>query len=626
MKQMKIAIDDLQKFVDKLPVSEDSVSCQASSKQRALYILLTQLSWLTLREISKDHAERIRPQLDPKVWESCDVQSIAPLAKQLSVLGPSLPQIWEELYSRLNDPSDTKKLGKYYTPKEIVTYILDGIGYGVEAVQNQAILFDPACGCGAFLREAVHRIIEAAPPQQAWSLMCRTLYGVDIDPIAVQLSKISLALLCALADVPITTEPLRIYCADALSLGTKNAGFLEKPVNDPHIPLADYVVGNPPYGKVPSSDPRVSLFRSTIYGHANIYGMFLQYAVESLRPRGYLGFIVPKSFSSGLYFKKLRAFLNRELEFHELTTFTSRKKIFNNVLQETVILIAQRKPCYTQGMVKLREFRTHKELERRSSAISVPQHKICLGKEYQHIFCITANKAALDILDKVRQRSRPLISHGLQASTGKLVWNRVKPYLRHSEDEKSLPLYWAHNVRPFRFLPDYSYNSRTRFVEFNENTRSFVNTPEELVLVKRVTAKEQPRRLEAAYVPATFRANTLGFFLENHLNYIARKQGTYDMKILCALLNSTLFDFIFRIFSGNTQVSATELNHMPILDEPSEHLRDLSHRILEVPDEKISELKLEIDLTVYRLYGLSQREIGEIQAFYERSFGDSNCA
>jgi adenine-specific DNA-methyltransferase len=85
------------------------------------------------------------------------------------------------------------------------------------------------------------------------------------------------------------------------------------------------------------------------------------------------------------------------------------------------------------------------------------------------------------------------------------------------------------------------------------------------VLTKRFSSKEQLRRVMAAvYDPTRINARLVGF--ENHLNYF-HKQGRglpADLaKGLGLYLNSTIVDQYFRLFSGHTQVNATDLRKMP---------------------------------------------------------------
>jgi type I restriction-modification system DNA methylase subunit len=93
--------------------------------------------------------------------------------------------------------------------------------------------------------------------------------------------------------------PLRINCRDALASDTVTAGTLFEDLGEQRESAA-YVVGNHPYGKVHSSDIRIAAYKHTVHGHANSYGLFLALAVSKLKEGGRLGFVVPRSFASGL--------------------------------------------------------------------------------------------------------------------------------------------------------------------------------------------------------------------------------------------------------------------------------------------------------------------------------------
>jgi adenine-specific DNA-methyltransferase len=87
---------------------------------------------------------------------------------------------------------------------------------------------------------------------------------------------------------------------------------------------------------------------------------------------------------------------------------------------------------------------------------------------------------------------------------------------------------------------------------------------EPYVLVRRFSAKEEPRRVVAAvYDPARLECESVGF--ENHLNYFHQDGRGVGMRLtrgLAAFLNSTIVDQYFRQFSGHTQVNATDLRNM----------------------------------------------------------------
>ena len=87
------------------------------------------------------------------------------------------------------------------------------------------------------------------------------------------------------------------------------------------------------------------------------------------------------------------------------------------------------------------------------------------------------------------------------------------------------------------------------------------------IILRRFSAKEEPRRITAAVLPdGAFGTDLIA--LENHWNYVYRPGGalSYEEAMgMAAFLNSTLVDRYFRITNGNTQVNATELRKLPLL-------------------------------------------------------------
>ena len=92
--------------------------------------------------------------------------------------------------------------------------------------------------------------------------------------------------------------------------------------------------------------------------------------------------------------------------------------------------------------------------------------------------------------------------------------------------------------------------------------------------------------MAAVYDPARIDARFVGF--ENHLNYFHKRGRGLPADLakgLALYLNSTLADQYFRLFSGHTQVNATDLRKMPY--PTYEQLLRLSAYVEEtMPDQK----------------------------------------
>ena len=90
------------------------------------------------------------------------------------------------------------------------------------------------------------------------------------------------------------------------------------------------------------------------------------------------------------------------------------------------------------------------------------------------------------------------------------------------------------------------------------------------VIVRRFSAKEERRRVVAYLItPEDTKSELVGF--ENHWNVLHIKKSGLPLDVakgLAVFLNSTALDNYFRVFSGHTQVNATDLRNMkyPSLD------------------------------------------------------------
>ena len=75
--------------------------------------------------------------------------------------------------------------------------------------------------------------------------------------------------------------------------------------------VAGIVISNPPYKKIGKNDIESTIMENVIYGQPNMYFLFMAMAERLLKDDGELIFIVPRSWTSGTYFKKFReVFLN----------------------------------------------------------------------------------------------------------------------------------------------------------------------------------------------------------------------------------------------------------------------------------------------------------------------------
>jgi len=282
-----------------------------------------------------------------------------------------------------------------------------------------------------------------------------------------------------------------------------------------------------------------------------------------LEPRGELVVITPRSFCNGPYFRRFRIALLNMIALRRIHVFESRKKAFGNdgVLQENVIFHAIRGACrpkhITISSSEGSDF--HKVNVRR-----VPYEHVVLPRDRDAFIHLVLNDDDEDVINQIHRFETPLCELGLEVSTGRIVDFRATKYLRQQHENGTVPLiYPCHFKDGFVYWPSES-DKKPNAIKLSEQTRDLMVTAGHYVLTKRFSTKEERRRVVAAiYDPKRIQSPLVGF--ENHLNYFHIEGKGMSSKLakgLAMYLNSSLFDRYFRLFSGHTQVNATDLRKM----------------------------------------------------------------
>ena len=102
----------------------------------------------------------------------------------------------------------------------------------------------------------------------------------------------------------------------------------------------DMIIGNPPYMKVSPLSGEAKAIRRVCNSLPNIYSIFVVKSLSELSTKGELVYIIPRSWTSGTYFKNFRNFLHKYSTIKHIHLFETRHSNFllDSVLQETMIL------------------------------------------------------------------------------------------------------------------------------------------------------------------------------------------------------------------------------------------------------------------------------------------------
>jgi type I restriction-modification system DNA methylase subunit len=338
---------------------------------------------------------------------------------EFSVLSPEiLGNVYEQFLGKVirltkghqakveEKPEVKKAGGVYYTPQFIVDYIVKNTIGGLckgktpNKVSKLKIL-DPACGSGSFLLGAYtyllkwHRDYYTEQKDKKrlkdkiyqgkggeWFLtikekkriLLNNIHGVDIDPQAVEVTKLSLLLKVLEGENKDALEAQQklfreralpdlgnnIKCGNSL-IGTEiynemdlktedtqrinpfnwNTEFKEIMANGGF----DAVIGNPPYIRIQAMKEWAPLevefykktYLSATKGNYDIYVVFVEKGLNLLNPEGLLGFILPHKFFNAKYGEPLRSLIAEGKNLHKIVHFGdqqifARAKTYTNLL------------------------------------------------------------------------------------------------------------------------------------------------------------------------------------------------------------------------------------------------------------------------------------------------------
>ncbi len=321
-----------------------------------------------------------------------------------------------------------------------------------------------------------------------------------------------------------------------------------------------HAILNPPYKKISSDSVHRALLRDVEIETVNLYTAFVALSLSLLQPGGTLVAIIPRSFCNGPYYRSFRQYILRHSAIRRLHLFTSRTEAFkaDKVLQENIILVLERDAEQNALYVSISK---NGEMDEYREA-QYPFEEIVRPGDPEMFIQIPDNQGEQCSLSGA---GHSLKSLGIEVSTGPVVDFRLKEHLRAMPLPTDAPLLYPGHFHGKTEWPRADFKKPNAVARCPE-TMKWLYPNGHYVIVRRLSSKEEKRRVVAYHVqPEDFPGRPyLGF--ENHLNVFHRRKQGLSPELahgLALYLNSGFVDALFRRFNGHTQVNATDLRSLP---------------------------------------------------------------
>jgi len=589
-------------------------------------------------------------------------------------------------------PEVRKAGGVYYTPQYIVEYIVENtIGKLIEGKSPAEIsklkIVDPACGSGSFLIGAYQHLLtyhkdyysQNGKPSKGKKdslltpegnlttaekkrILTNNIYGVDIDVNAVEVTKLSLLLKCmeGETEASIATQMKLFhervlptldnnikdgnslidtdYYSSELDFGEEKKikpfnwqrAFPEIFKNDGF----DAVIGNPPWGAEFNQNEveyLIKKYPQIPQKTKDSYFAFVFRALNFLKPNRYLGFIIPNTWLLINTAQSFREFILK-YKIDELIDYGDG--LFKDATVESATIILQNEED-KNGICKVKRIKKSEVIinnnVKKSIWLNDKFKRIIIEKDEQtdklqkHIW--NNNAEAFEENCEIIWGIKPYqIGYGVPIQTKQMIEKRIY----HSNiqiNDSWKPLLVGSNINRYSII-----YKNVQFIKYGKNLMYPSN--EEKILHPKILLRQTSDKIQAAYDTKKFYCQNSVFIITSH---------KFELKYLLGLLNSRLFNFLYRLENPQkgkvfAEIKPSVIKSLPIKNiTPNNSIEkslvndiiknvDLLLKLNEEKQEtklqtRIDQLQTRIDYAeeqinkaVYKLYDLTEDEIKIVEA------------
>ncbi len=461
---------------------------------------------------------------------------------------------------------ERKKYGQFFTSKETARFMAEL--YTIPENLSKVHILDSGAGSGILSCALLERL------EQMDSIQMIELTCYENDDNILGLLKENLYICQANSK-----KDIQIHIITDNYITSQYLDFNHMLGGNPDPKKYDFVIGNPPYMKIPKDAPEATAMPDVCYGAPNLYFIFAAMGLFNLDVDGEMVYIIPRSWTSGAYFKRFRQYFLTEGKLEHIHLFVSRNKVFDkeDVLQETII-IKVKKTNQTPKDVTITSSQSNSDFVNLTS-LTVPYSLVVSGEDY-YVYLVTDEKE-VSVLERLHRFDKTLPDIGVKMKTGLTVDFRNREILRDDAEEGAIPLFYSQHIKqgevqfPIQREHEYVVTDQRGLMQDNRN----------YLFVKRFTAKEEKRRLQCGVYLSKKYPQYKKISTQNKINFVdglITEMSECLVYGLYVIFNSTLYDEYYRILNGSTQVNSTEINAMPVPD--LESIQEMGRTLMKSKD------------------------------------------
>jgi len=394
----------------------------------------------------------------------------------------------------------------------------------------------------------------------------------------------------------------------------------------------DIVIGNPPYGLFnKKQNQKIALqmqkegvrvikrdFPKAACGGINACRIFYELALNSSSKNGYQSMIIPFGILTDKTSNKLRQYIFNYYSFLVIDAFPERDNIKLRVFEDSKMSTAIILTCknrvsdrFNLGVSYARKIETENRFDLEYDDVIKISPDLCT-------IPIT-NPDEYEVLSKIYSKNN-LVNLGSisKCLTGEADMTFAKNAMTQNSNDAIL----IKGVQVDRFEVKYDPAAisqgeieylNVELFQKGYKGKKLKDAYKRRLILQGLTGVNENFRLKATIIdpPA---------FLANSCNYLLDKK-TMPFNVVLGLINSKLFNFVFKCKSTSSNVNGYEVDELPIpksIDETTQkQIERLVDKILVVkqndPKADTSELETKIGQMVYDLYGLTDKEIAIIE-------------